>query len=131
MSSSHLTPRPRPPAPPDPRGYSGVVLGRLVSGPPFRRPSLPSAIRSVSLVIKAEKREAAGGETSGRASDEFSEINTVCWGGFDGGIKMSALAKLLPTRARKAPLKTNPRTDVRSAVRIATFAAPLIPINRR
>lgn len=34
-----------------------------------------------------------GGETTGQAFDEFSEINML--GGFGGGIKMSAHAKLL------------------------------------
>lgn len=38
-------------------------------------------------------REAVGGETTGQAFDEFSEINML--GGFGGGIKMSAHAKLL------------------------------------
>lgn len=62
-----------------------------------------------------------------------SQINTVCWGGggggFDGGIKMSALAKLLPTRDRKSRLKTNPVTDWRSAVRIAAVTATFLSIN--
>lgn len=34
-----------------------------------------------------------GGETTGQAFDEFSEINML--GGFGGGIKMSEHAKLL------------------------------------
>lgn len=34
-----------------------------------------------------------GGETTGQAFDEFSEINML--GGFGGGIKMSVHAKLL------------------------------------
>lgn len=51
----------------------------------------------MSLVIKKGEREvgreAVGGEMTGQAFDEFSEINML--GGFGGGIKMSEHAKLL------------------------------------
>lgn len=64
---------------------------------PWFCPLPPPAIITMSLVIKRGEREvsrqAVGGEMTGQAFDEFSEINML--GGFGGGIKMSEHAKLL------------------------------------
>ena len=65
---------------------------------------LPPAIITMALDMRGKGgnevgREAVGGEKTGQAFDEFSEINMLV--GFVGGIKMSEHAKLLFMQGEK------------------------------
>lgn len=80
-------------------------------------PSLPSAIRSVSRVIKAGKgKRREGKKTSGQAFDEFSKINTVCWGDLMVELKCQRLLSCCPCGTEKPKLKPNPKTDGQSVL---------------
>lgn len=124
----HLTPKPRPP-PPEPLGQArNRSRGQNSSWCFFKQASLwapppphfalrwPQQSGVCPWLLKWEKGKRREGKSSGQAFDESSKINTVCWGGFDGGIKMSALAKLLPRGTGKARLKTDPEPDGRAAL---------------